>query len=464
MNSKANNRESLKTAYRFLAHVLVTVAAVGLFSYVWCTRLNRIMAYFFLSIGNVLMIGVYAVLAMVFINTMGGYKIGVQRIFIVSLAQALGLTITNVVSIVLTVLMNRNKEMITAICVYYVVLTVGQVLVSTGFTILFTKLYRFFFPPYRMLHIYGQYENGLMEKMNQRDDKYNLVAEISCDEDLEILKKEVVKYEAVLINDVPSERRNDILKMCFDLNIRVYYTPKISDILVRSSEEINVFDTPLYLCRGYGFNLFQAAIKRMGDICIALVGIILSSPIMLIAGLIIYLYDKGPVFYKQKRCTINGKEFYIMKFRSMIVDAEKDGKARLAAQNDDRITPIGHFIRATRIDELPQFFNILKGDMSFVGPRPERPEIIAQYVQEVPEFAYRTRVKAGLTGYAQVYGKYNTTSYDKLKLDLIYVQRASVLLDIQLILMTIRVIFTKDSTEGLQEGEVTASTVNKKGV
>ena len=145
-----------------------------------------------------------------------------------------------------------------------------------------------------------------------------------------------------------------------------------------------------------------------------------------------------------------------MKFRSMITDAEKDGKARLASENDDRITPIGHFIRATRIDELPQFFNILKGEMSVVGPRPERPEIIAEYVKEVPEFAFRTHVKAGLTGYAQVYGKYNTTSYDKLKLDMIYCEKCSVLLDIQLILMTLRVIFTKDATEGVAEGETNA--------
>ena len=149
-----------------------------------------------------------------------------------------------------------------------------------------------------------------------------------------------------------------------------------------------------------------------------------------------------------------------MKFRSMITDAEKDGKARLATENDDRITPVGKFIRATRIDELPQFFNILKGDMSLVGPRPERPEINKEYYEELPEFAYRLRVKAGLTGYAQVYGKYNTTSYDKLKLDLIYVERCSILLDIQLILLTLRVVFTKDATEGLEEGQTNASTKN----
>jgi lipopolysaccharide/colanic/teichoic acid biosynthesis glycosyltransferase len=162
------------------------------------------------------------------------------------------------------------------------------------------------------------------------------------------------------------------------------------------------------------------------------------------------------VFYKQTRCTIHQKEFKIIKFRSMKVDAEKDGVARLASENDDRITPIGHFIRRCRIDELPQLVNILKGEMSFVGPRPERPEIIAQYVKEMPEFVYRMKVKAGLAGYAQVYGKYNTTPYDKLKLDLTYIQNYSVWLDIKLMLLTLKILFQPDSTEGVDAGQVTA--------
>lgn len=177
---------------------------------------------------------------------------------------------------------------------------------------------------------------------------------------------------------------------------------------------------------------------------------------MLVTAIAIHSYDKGPVFYKQERYTIHKKVFRVIKFRSMIVDAEKNSGARLASENDDRITPVGHFIRSTRIDEIPQFFNILKGDMSFVGPRPERPEIHEEYCEKVPEFDFRLSVKAGLTGYAQVFGKYNTTTYDKLKFDMIYVQKASILLDMQLILLTLRVVFQKESTEGVEEGEKTA--------
>jgi lipopolysaccharide/colanic/teichoic acid biosynthesis glycosyltransferase len=151
------------------------------------------------------------------------------------------------------------------------------------------------------------------------------------------------------------------------------------------------------------------------------------------------------------------KEFKILKFRSMRTDAEKDGVARLAQKNDSRITPIGKFIRKVRIDELPQLFNILKGEMSFIGPRPERPQIIKQYQEDMPEFTFRTKVKAGLAGYAQVYGKYNTTPYDKLKLDLFYIENYSVWLDLKLMLLTLKILFTPDSTEGVEENQTTAA-------
>jgi lipopolysaccharide/colanic/teichoic acid biosynthesis glycosyltransferase len=210
------------------------------------------------------------------------------------------------------------------------------------------------------------------------------------------------------------------------------------------------------LLREYYLKVEERAIKRLIDVVCALILSIFFSPIMLITAMIIKLYDGGPVLYKQIRCTENEREFEIMKFRSMRVDAEKDGVARLATKNDSRITPIGKFIRAVRIDELPQLFNILKGDMSFIGPRPERPEIIKQYMETMPEFAFRMKVKAGLAGYAQVYGKYNTTPYDKLKLDLAYIENYSVWLDFKLMLLTLKILFTPDATEGVEDTQITA--------
>ena len=194
-------------------------------------------------------------------------------------------------------------------------------------------------------------------------------------------------------------------------------------------------------------------IKRLLDIVISAVALVVLSPIFIVTAIAIKATDHGPVFYKQIRLTKDGKEFGILKFRSMRVDAEKDGVARLATKNDSRITPVGKVIRATRIDELPQLLNIFKGDMSVVGPRPERPEIAKEYEESIPEFAYRLKVKAGLTGYAQIYGKYNTTAYDKLKLDLMYIESYSILEDLKLILATFKIVFTKESTEGLEEGQ-----------
>ena len=200
----------------------------------------------------------------------------------------------------------------------------------------------------------------------------------------------------------------------------------------------------------------QRMVKRFIDFVCALILCIVASPIMLLTAIAIKLYDGGPVLYKQVRCTRDMREFYILKFRSMRTDAEKDGVARLASKNDDRITPIGKFIRMVRIDELPQLFNIVKGEMTFIGPRPERPEIIKQYLEEMPEFVFRTKVKAGLAGYAQVYGKYNTTPYDKLKLDLFYIENYSVWLDIKLMLLTLKILFKPESTEGVESSQTTA--------
>ncbi len=209
------------------------------------------------------------------------------------------------------------------------------------------------------------------------------------------------------------------------------------------------------LSRNRGLTIEQRFVKRAMDIVLSLLAILLSSPILLLIGLCIKLYDKGPVFYTQERLTRDGEAFQIIKFRSMRMDSEKDG-AQLARKNDDRITPIGRVIRQTHFDELPQIFNILKGEMSFVGPRPERKGIAEEYEQVIPEFGFRLKVKAGLTGYAQIYGKYNTTPYDKLKLDLTYIENYSFWLDIKLMLMTFKIIFQKENTEGIDKKQRTA--------
>ena len=235
----------------------------------------------------------------------------------------------------------------------------------------------------------------------------------------------------------------------------MFVIPRVGDVIMSGAWPMHMFHLPMLRVGRYMASPEFLFIKRAMDIVISLLALIILSPLFLITAIAVKS-DGGPAFYKQVRLTKDGKQFEILKFRSMRVDAEKDGVARLAAKNDSRITPVGEFIRAVRIDELPQLFNILKGEMSFIGPRPERPQIIREYIEEMPEFAYRTRVKAGLAGYAQVYGKYNTTPYDKLKLDLFYIENYSVWLDLKLMLLTLKILFTPDSTEGVDEKQVTA--------
>ena len=268
---------------------------------------------------------------------------------------------------------------------------------------------------------------------------------------LDKIKKDIIQSQGVVIYDVHSELRNVILKMCYENDIRAYSTTKISDILIRGAESLHLFDTPLLLYRNNGLNFEQRFVKRTMDIVVSLLMLIITSPIFLCAAIAIKMYDGGPVFYRQARYTLNGKVFNIYKFRSMIVDAEKDGKSQPATDHDPRITPVGRVLRATRLDELPQLIDILIGNMSLVGPRPERIEHVDKYSEDIPEFKYRLKVRGGLTGYAQLYGKYNTSPYDKLQLDLIYIQNYSIFLDIRLIFMTLKIMFMKESTEGFSE-------------
>ena len=202
-------------------------------------------------------------------------------------------------------------------------------------------------------------------------------------------------------------------------------------------------------------------IKRASDMLFSFLGLILASPLMLIIALCVKMCDKGPVFYRQTRLTQGSREFMIIKFRSMRVDAEEDGVARLSSVHDERVTQVGRFLRAARLDELPQLINILQGDMSFVGPRPERPEITELYAEEFPEFHLRLLVKAGLTGYAQVWGKYNAPPYDKLQMDLIYIVNQSFFTDLKILFTTVKTLFTKESTQGIQEGQVTAKNISR---
>ena len=320
-----------------------------------------------------------------------------------------------------------------------------------------TYIYRGLFPPLDIILVYGgKHKDIFVEKVKTRRHQFSITESVSETMDTDEICKRIDEHEAVMMWDISNSARNRLFKYCYERSIETYVMPKIMDIILRGSTTLHFFDTPLLLTKSSPLEFEQRLMKRGFDVVFSLILLIVLSPLMLITAALIKLYDRGPVIYKQIRCTEDNKEFYIYKFRSMIVEAEKDGVARLAKKNDDRITPIGKVIRKVRLDELPQLINVLRGDMSFVGPRPERPEIINKYRQSMPEFTYRTKVKAGLTGYAQIYGKYNTLPYDKLKLDLYYIENFSVWLDLKLIILTVKTLFTLESTEGVSSGNVTA--------
>jgi exopolysaccharide biosynthesis polyprenyl glycosylphosphotransferase len=313
------------------------------------------------------------------------------------------------------------------------------------------------YPAKRMVLVYGDYgPDGLAKKIRTREDNYCICEYLSCDQEIECIKETILKYGCALLTDIPAEIRNELLKFCFENDVRCYCVPKISDIMVVSAANINQFDTSLLLMRNQGLFVDQQIAKRVFDILLALLLIVLASPVMLIIAIAIKLCDRGPVFFKQERLTQNARVFKVLKFRSMYMRAP-DQVYTLTRKGDPRVTPVGRIIRRLHLDELPQLFNILKGDMSFVGPRPECPAIADEYAQVVPEFKYRLKVKGGLTGYAQVYGKYNTTPYDKLKLDLTYIENYSFLLDLKLIALTFKVMFHPDNTEGIESWQTTAA-------
>ena len=271
-------------------------------------------------------------------------------------------------------------------------------------------------------------------------------------------KTQLDDCDVVFAAGVSDELMNAVAEYCLLKDLKVYCTPSFGQLIMAGAQYKANFSVPmLRLERAAGYSVYRAQ-KRAFDILVSSIGIVLLSPVMLLTALAVWLEDHGPAFYRQVRLTKNGREFKILKFRSMQVDAEKDGVARLAGENDSRITRIGKWIRACRLDELPQLFNILVGDMSIVGPRPERPEIARQYEDVLPEFALRLQVKAGLTGWAQVYGRYNTEPRYKLQMDLMYIKDMSFLKDLQLIVATLKILFVKESTQGISHGQETALT------
>lgn len=456
-------REQYKRLIMFFASTFILGVQTAVFAFIWFTYYAKegVIGETFWHRGNFVVVGQYALLLFLFYKIYGGFKVGYLRVFDVLYSQILSVICVNSITYLQLCLIGRWK--FTKYLLPILQMTVFDLCIVIIWVVFMRWIYARIYPPRKMLMIYGDYSPvELMKKMGSREDKYDIREIIHISQGVEAILEKIDDYHAVIIGDIPSHERNIFLKHCFEKDIRCYSVPKISDVMIQSADNIHLFDTPLLLFRNHRLKAEQRFAKRAMDIVVSLIGLVIAAPFMAVIALLIKAYDGGPVFYKQERLTIDGKVFQVLKFRSMRVNSEAKG-ARLAMKGDSRVTPVGRVLRNIHFDELPQLFNILKGDMSLVGPRPERPQIAAEYKELIPEFDYRLKVKAGLTGFAQVYGKYNTTPYDKLKLDLTYIENYSFVLDLKLICLTFKILFQKENTEGVEQWQVTAATKEKDG-
>lgn len=434
--------------------VLMTVP----FALCWYLYYAKHIASPFYAKGDYLVVALFFVLFVIFGRVYDAFLMSMQRISEIVYAQFLAAAVSDFIMYIVIWLLSKHLPNILP----GIAALIGQVVLAAVWAYNAHHAYFKIFPPQATAVIYDTRQG--MEKLIGKyglDTKYKVVLTATADECIANLTM-LDGVSTVFMSGIHSHDRNVILKYCVENNIGIFVIPRIGDTIMSGAYPMHMFHLPMLKVGRYHPQPEYLFIKRLLDIVISAVALVVLSPIFLVTAIVIKVTDHGPVFYKQIRLTKDGKEFGILKFRSMRVDAEKDGVARLSSgEHDDRITPVGKVIRACRIDELPQLLNILRGELSIVGPRPERPEIAAQYCEEMPEFSLRLQAKAGLTGYAQIYGKYNTTPYDKLVMDLMYIAHPSIVEDLKIMFATVKILFVPESTEGVSEGQTTAMSGKK---
>lgn len=291
----------------------------------------------------------------------------------------------------------------------------------------------------KIMFIYNKVKNDDIIRKIERHERYEIKYHVE-----RIDEEKIGKVDMLVIDEkVDIVIKKKAIRRAFELNKSVFVIPDFFDIALHKAKLNHVDDVLMFEVENFCLSVEQSIIKRIMDIIISVILLVFTSPLFLITVIVIKLFDNGPVFFKQERITQGNKKFILYKFRSMIVDAEIESGPMLAKNNDDRITNVGKFIRATRLDELPQLYNVFKGDMSIVGPRPERAFFVDKFVDEIDKYKYRFNVKAGITGMAQVYGKYSTSAEEKLRYDLMYIKEYSLLMDIELIIKTLKVVLMK---------------------
>ena len=386
----------------------------------------------------------------------GGYDVGQKKNKPVISAMISGIAVTDLVTYVQLEIMNVNENYNSRLILfgtdllYLLLCYVIQVAVIILFVRFGNQLYFHFTPPQSCLLILGSpdQEQSLRSKIEQYRLQWRVDDVVLYN--VPDLKQRIDRAEIIFLGQVPEGAKFELLKICYDDRKDVMCKAELEEIMLCNARPAIVDDAAFLSMKYNKITLFQRIVKRCGDIVLSLLALIVFSPFLLLIALLIRLEDGGPVIFKQSRLTAAGRPFTIRKFRTM-VPHDETGDPQVSVEVDDpRITRIGAFLRRYRLDEIPQFFNILKGDMSVVGPRPEMMANVNRYKMALPSFVYREKMKAGLTGYAQIEGRYNTSAEDKLMLDMMYIESFSIWLDVKLILRTFTVLLKKDSTQGFQ--------------
>ncbi len=430
--------------YGMLAAVFFACLSV---SNVYLRHINRTVATTLLTFA-VMIIAMHAVY--------GGFDVGRKKSKPVISAMVAGTVMTDLVAYlqmeIMNVNVNNNSHLVLfgRDCLYLLLAIVLQV----GIIILFVRvgndLYFRFHPPRKVLLIPGEWRQE--QPLRSKIGRYKLQWDV---EDCALysapdIQARIANAEVIFLAEMPETDKAVLLKICYDLRKDIMCKAQLQETVLANSRPAIVDDAPFLEIEYYKMSFFQRAAKRIGDILISGTALVLLSPLIGIIALAIRAEDHGPVIFRQTRLTIRGRPFTIWKFRTMKVEDSASGSEVSTAIDDPRITKVGKVLRRFRMDEIPQFINVLRGEMSLVGPRPEMISNIDRYKAQLPDFVYREKMKAGITGYAQIEGRYNTTPEDKLMLDLMYIESFSIWLDVKLLMRTVTVIFKHDSTQGFE--------------
>ena len=441
--------------------ILIGVMSVMLYiilglAFFFCLSLNNIfLRYINRTLATTLL--TFAAMAVAMHAVYGGFDVGRKKSKPVISAMISGIAITDLVTYVQLEIMNVNENYndhlilfgpdLLCLLLCYVI----QVLVIILFVRIGNQLYFHFTPPRSCLLILGSpsQEEALRAKIGRYKLQWRVDDVVLYN--VPDLKNRIEKADVIFLGQVPEGAKFPLLKICYDDRKDVMCKAELEEIMLCNARPA-IVDDAAFLSMDYNkATLFQRVAKRCGDIILSLLALIVFSPFILLISVLIKLEDGGPVIFRQARLTADGRPFTIRKFRTMIPHSELEDHQVSVAVDDPRITKVGSFLRRWRLDEIPQFFNILIGDMSLVGPRPEMMANVARYKMNLPSFVYREKMKAGLTGYAQIEGRYNTSAEDKLMLDMMYIESFSIWLDVKLILRTFTILLKKDSTQGFQK-------------